>query len=356
MRILNIIDIPWYSALAEYAVEQVRALRALGYEVFSAAPPSSEYSRFSLAEQIGTIDIAGRRDLLAIPSAVKIARFAQALGVDVLNAHTGRAQTLAYAARLMAKRSLKLVRTKADASAPRPSFTYKKVSGIIAASGAIERSYLPLELPGGLITVIHQGIKLRPYRPLPAGPPIRVGLLGRLDPVKGHAHFIEAAARVLAKNKNVEFLIAGEEVNVKFADLKAKAGKLGIAAHLTWLGHVANPFEFINSCHIGVIASTGSEAVSRAGLEWMAQGRSVIGTDVGSVPEMLDKAHLVPPGDPSAMAEKLLLLISGRENMEQAGLNNRGITADRFSREVFAEKTGRFFERIADLGTAEEPA
>ncbi|MBU2575176.1 MAG: glycosyltransferase family 4 protein [Elusimicrobia bacterium] len=348
MKILNIIDIPWHSALAEYAVEQTRALRALGHEVFSAAPRRSEYWRFSLAEKIGTVDIAGRKDFLIVPSAVKIARFAEACGADVLNAHTGRAQTLAYAARLLSKKNFKLARTKADAGIPRPSFTYNKVSGVIAASGAIERSYLPLELPRGLITVIHQGVELRPYRPLPAGPLIRVGLLGRLDPVKGHAHFIEAAARILAKNKNVEFLIAGKEAHVKFPELKAKAVSLGIAARINWLGHVKDPFEFIDSCHIGVIASTASEVVSRALLEWLAQGRAVIGTDVGSVPEMLDQAHLVPPGDPTAMAEKLLALISGRENMEQAGLSNRKIAAERFSMKVFAEKTGGFFGKLAD--------
>lgn len=344
-RILNIIDIPWHSALAEYAAEQARALRSLGHEVFTAAPRRSEFWRFSLTEGIGAVDIAGRRDLLFLPSAVKIARFAEKNQVDVLNAHTGRALTLAYAARLFSAKKFRLVRTKADAGVPRPSFTYGKVSGIIAASAAVERSYLPLGLPAGLVTVIHQGMEPGPYRPMPAGPRVRVGLLGRLDPVKGHAHFIEAAARVLAHRGNVEFLLAGQEVNVKFADLKAKAQSLGIAAHINWLGRVKDPLEFINSCHIGVIASTGSEVVSRALLEWMGQGRAVVATDVGSVPEMLDREHIVPPGVPSLLADALLKLISGWDDMVRAGLDNRNVVAERFSREVFAEKTERFFRK-----------
>ena len=350
MRILNIIDIPWHSALAEYAVEQARALRSLGHEVFSAAPRGSEYWRFSLAENIGAVDIAGRRDFLFLPSAVKLARFAERNSIEVLNAHTGRAQTLAYAARLLSRRNCTLVRTQAGARLPRPSFTYAKVAGVIAASGVIERGFRPLGLAPGAVSVVPPGIELRPYRPLPASPLVRIGLLGRLDPVKGHAHFIEAAARVLARNGNAEFLLAGQEVNVKFDDLRTQASRLGIAGRLRWLGRVKDPLEFINSCHIGVIASTGSEAVSRALLEWMGQGRAVIGSDVGSVPEMLDRAHIVPPGVPALLADALLKLISGKEDMVRTGLDNRKTAAERYSREVFAEKTGEFFSRAGIAG------
>lgn len=347
MRILNIIDIPWHSALAEYAVEQARALRTLGHEVFSAAPAGSEYRRFSRAENIGAVEIAGRKDLLFLPSALKLARFAEKNAVDVLNAHTGRAQTLACAACLLARKTFALVRTKADARPPRASFTYAKVSGVIAASGVIERAYRPLGLPPGLVTVIPPGLEPGPYRPLPAGRPVRIGLLGRLDPVKGHGDLIEAAALVLAGGADAEFLLAGQEVNVKFSELQAKAARLGIAGKVRWLGRVKDPAEFINSCHIGVIASTGSEVVSRALLEWMGRGRPVIGTGVGSVPELLDRAHIVPPRAPAALAEALLKLISGREDMATTGLDNRKAVAERFSREVFTERTGKYFTRFA---------
>lgn len=347
LRILNIIDIPWHSALAEYAIEQARSLRTLGHEVFSAAPAGSEYRRFSQAEKIEAVDISGRKDILFLPSAVKLARFAEKNAVDVLNAHTGRAQTLAYAACLLARREFILIRTKADARPPHSSFTYAKVSGVIAASGVIERAYRPLGLSADLVTVIPPGLEPGPYRPLPPGGPVRVGLLGRLDPVKGHADLLEAAAKVLANGADAEFLLAGQEVNVKFADLQAKAAALGIAGKVRWLGRVKDPLEFINSCHIGVIASTGSEVVSRALLEWMGQGRPVIGTDVGSVPELLDKAHIVPPGSPAALAEALLKLISGREDMTKTGSENRNTVAERFSRAVFTEKTGRYFAKFA---------
>ena len=65
-------------------------------------------------------------------------------------------------------------------------------------------------------------------------------------------------------------------------------------------------------CTIGVIASTGSEAVSRVALEWMAARRPLIATKVGCLPEIVaDKSAglLVEPKDAPALARALGYLL-----------------------------------------------
>ena len=339
LRILSVIDIPWNSGLAAYAFDQALALRGAGHSVVIASPAGSAAAEFAARENFRSLPIPGRKEYCRLPLALlRLRTAAREERIDAVCAHTGRAQTLGFLL------GLPLLRVKADVKRPSAGFTFSSVKKTIAASGYIKKLYLEAGLDSPRVAVIRQGIKLPPASPPPALPPYKIGLLGRLDPVKGHACFLKAAAEVLRSGVKAEFHIAGYEANLRYADLLKIAEELDIAARVVFHGKVDGPYKFMTACDAGVIASLGSEAVSRAALEWLASGRPLISTSAGSLPEFTAPEWLVAPGDHAALADKIKELLSAPEKIKALGEENRARAARDFSAEAFAAATCAAFE------------
>ena len=299
---------------------------------------------FAAAEGIEAFPVPDMREHFKLPgAALRLRRTAEAAGIDIICAHTGRAQTLAWLLRLGLK-GLPLIRVKADAAPPSLGFTFSAVSKVISASVYIEKRYLAMGLEPARSALIRQGVTLPVFEHPPAPPPWTIGLLGRLDPVKGHKCFLEAAAEILRRGVAAEFHIAGAEASLKYRDLEHCAAGLGIAKNVVFHGRVKDSFAFMKTCSVGVIASLGSEAVSRAALEWLACGRPLVASAAGSLPEFVTKDCLVPPGEHLALAAKLCALMAAPERLACAGRENRSRAEKEFSHVDFAKATCQLFE------------
>jgi glycosyltransferase involved in cell wall biosynthesis len=339
LKILSVIDIPWNSGLAAYAFDQARALRAGGHGVVFACPEGSAAMEFAARENFKHFAIPGRKAYHQLPLALfNLRSIAKEEGINVVAAHSGRAQTLAFLL------GLPVVRVKADAKKPSAGFTFSAVAKIIAASGCIKDLYAAAGLDQAKLAVIRQAITPPLTLARAPRPPYRVGLLGRLDLVKGHVCFLQAAAELLRAGAPAEFHIAGYEANVKYEELRSTAAELGIEKSVFFHGKVDGPFPFMGSCDIGVIASLGSEAVSRAALEWLAAGRPLVSTSAGSLPEFVDAPWLVPPGDAQALAAKINILLSDPALAQKLGEENRAKALRDFSPAAFAAATCAVFE------------
>ena len=345
MKILNIIDIPWHSGLAAYAFDQSSALAERGHSIFFAAPENSAAAAFARDRSLPLTIIPPRRSHLIIGALLGLRKLIDSEKIDIINAHTGRAQTMAWLASRLATRKTVLIRTKADAKLPSAGFTMNRAALIIAGSGAIKKMYTRAGLADGKVEVIYQGITPSPPLQSAEALPLKIGILGRLDPVKGHIFFLDAAALVLEKFPSAEFLIAGREENVKYAELKRRTTELGIADKVKFLGHIPDREEFNSSCDVGVVASLGSEAVSRAALEWLAAGKPLVATAVGCLPELVAPEWLVPPRNPAMLAAKLLDLLRSPERRLSAGARNRARIAEDLTPGHFSEFTERAFLR-----------
>ncbi|HBA61005.1 MAG TPA: hypothetical protein DCZ92_09335 [Elusimicrobia bacterium] len=342
LKILSAIDIPWNSGLADYAFEQARALRAAGHTVYFACPAGSAAMDLAGREGFSTFELPGRRDHLRLPQAVFALRaFCRKEGVDVVCAHTGRTQTIAC---LLGR---PVIRVKADAKLPTAGLIYSRVAKVISASGYIQRLYLKAGLDGRRLALIPRGIKVRPVTARDPGRPAKVGIVGRLDPVKGHAIFLKAAAELQKRGLKAEFHIAGAEANVKQADLEKAAAGLGIRESVFFHGGISDVFGFMASCDAGVIASLASEAVSRVALEWISCGKPLVSTTAGSLPEFTGLGWLVPPGDHAAIADKLAALLSDPALLASAGSENLTRAEREYSPEIFSASTCAVFQEAA---------
>jgi glycosyltransferase involved in cell wall biosynthesis len=136
--------------------------------------------------------------------------------------------------------------------------------------------------------------------PLP-GARLRIGFLGRLEPIKGPQILLEAARRVGADR--VEVRVGGNGSPDVERDLKDRFGpKLA-----TFLGRVS-PATFFNEVDILVAPSLVEEASGRVVHEAFGFGVPAIGVSAGGMAELISEGRtgfIVPPGDVAAL-ERLL--------------------------------------------------
>src|SRR5215470_2828967 len=137
-----------------------------------------------------------------------------------------------------------------------------------------------------------------------------VGCVAGLKPVKGHRYLLEAAAEVMKADARVRLVLVGDgELRDEIA---AQAGRLGISARTSMLGHREDSAQLAAAFDVAVLASL-SEGLPNAVMEAMAAGAPVVATAVGGTPELIEDGvtgFLVPPANSEALAERIEYALS----------------------------------------------
>jgi glycosyltransferase involved in cell wall biosynthesis len=339
LRILQFIDVPWDSGLAHYALALSEGLKMQGHQVYVSAIPGQKPWQKAKGLDLKTVPLARLTGLNPLR------RFLKAHGIQVLNPHTGSTQSLAVASALGQR--VAVVRTRSDARGVRARvgshFLFNHTQRVIAAADYIRNAYLKaLHLPSKKVVTIYQGLAVSDFevRPFPTVP--TVGMVARLDPVKGHRYLLEAVSLLKNIYPVLRVRLFGQEENIKQSDLRTIAEHLHIESMVEFMGYQRSVPEAMASCTIGVIASAGSEAVSRVALEWMAAGRPVVATQVGCLPEIVQDAqtgYLVPPRDAPAMARALAGLLHNPGIVESMGKAGRLRVETEFGMDRFINQT-----------------
>ena len=149
-----------------------------------------------------------------------------------------------------------------------------------------------------------------------------IGLIGILSPEKGQAVFLQAFKKVVEKEPFTKAIIIGDGQEME--RLMNFCSDNGLRDRVIFAGHQNNIANFYQIMDIVVLPSF-SEGLPNVVLEAMAFKIPVIATSVGGVPEVIMgglNGTLVPPGDPKAMAEKIIRLLAnenGRQTMGESG-------------------------------------
>lgn len=345
--ILHIVDEPYDSGIVQYALRAAAGLAGRGLR--SALWGLEGGFPVREAERLG-LDAEGyTHPWLSLP---ELRRRLRASGAELLVAHTGSAHSLGAALAAWGS-GTPLLRVRGDARTarrrPGRGLLWRRTAGFIAANGTILAEHRRLHGDAVPAEVIYEGAPDPGVTPPPAGAAPTVGIVARLDPVKGHADFLAGAARTLRECPDARFLIVGREENVPAARLLAEARRLGVAARVELTGRVPDATAFMRRCHAGVIASIGSEAVSRAAVEWMSLGRPLVATRVGCLPEYVEdgvSGILVPPRDPEALGAAVARLVRDPFLRERMGRAARERYERLFTLERFLDRTVRFYEHV----------
>lgn len=192
---------------------------------------------------------------------------------------------------------------------------------IIANSDAGRRHAIANGFPEAVMAVIPNGIDTDCFRPDPEGRrrirtewglgehEILVGLVGRLDPMKDHPVFLEAASQIARVRQDVRFVCVGDGPEDYAAALKEHAAALGLTRQLIWAGARDDMPAVYSALDIASSSSYG-EGFSNTIAEAMACGLPCVATDVGDSARIVgDSGGVVPPRDHGALAAAIQHLI-----------------------------------------------
>jgi len=372
ITILQVDEIRWFNIGAWYAVNLSVGLAELGHRVIfiskKGAPPGQRAREAGL-EVIDDFSFS----TCGFPrDAGKLARIIRETGPRLICAHRAPGMNLALLARKLERNhNPAVIRARFDT---RPVKTgrlnraiYRLVNGVLAPnSDTADRHVTGLEMPPEKVRVMPGGVDTRTFRPvdstgdiknefgIPSDSPL-VGVVGRLDHVKGHEHFLKAAAQLARRIPSARFAIIGKEVNITVARLKKLAERLNISDRLVFVSSEIEINRLVAALDVGVVSSTGSEALSRVALEYMACGVPVVATRVGGLPETVEEdvtGLIVPPADAGAMAEAVYRVLADASTARKMGEEGRRRAVKLYSRAALAESADKFFMEIINRGAS----
>ena len=214
-----------------------------------------------------------------------------------------------------------------------------RAARVIAITNSLARFQVErVGLPAGKVEVIHYGLDELPEAwgtnpPDPVPPDVRVLLcVCRLEPQKG----VDVAIRALAHIPDAHLVVLGE--GSQRAELEAIAGE-----RVYMPGRVPDVAAWLRRADV-LVHPARWEGFGLALLEGMLASLPVVATRVSSIPEVVADGVtglLVPPDDPSALAEALNRVLAN-----PAGYGQRGLERARsaFSVAKMADRTLSVYE------------
>jgi len=217
------------------------------------------------------------------------------------------------------------------------SWVAGRADGIIVNSHAGLAHHLRLGFPESRMRVIHNGIDTDRFHPDAAGgadlrarwgvlrDELLIGLVGRLDPMKGHDLFFEAAAGIAASNPRVRFVCAGSGRPQLAARLRAQVNELGMQDRVVWQEAVADPVPVYGALD-GFCSASISEGFSNVIAEAMSCGVPCVVTDVGDSSYIVaGLGFIAQPANVASLREALAALLDavGSGRIDRQALRNR---------------------------------
>jgi glycosyltransferase involved in cell wall biosynthesis len=269
------------------------------------------------------------------------------LGPDIVHSHTAHAHSLAFYASL-GEPVARLVTRRVDFSIFRNSFfrlnglkyryfadryiaISQKIKDVLAADGvAADRIVV---VPSGIDPERFAGDRWDHLKTeFGIAPEERVVInVAHLAGHKGQTYLVQAIPRVLSRVPGVRFFIVG--AGELLAELKAQADSLGLDDRLVLTGFRQDVGAFYHLADLFVMSSV-QEGLGTAVLDAMALAKPVVATRAGGIPEAVidgQTGRLVAAGDPAALAEGIVELLTHPELAGRLGNAARRLVHDRFS-------------------------
>jgi len=188
----------------------------------------------------------------------------------------------------------------------------RKCSVIIATSKYVAERLKTAGLSPASVKPIYIGGAIS-SRSSPAPRPdhsrIRILSVGTMQYHKGFQNTVIATKKVRAEGISPEVVIVGD--GPYHGKLRNLVAKLGVTDQVKLTGHIDTEelTTLFDWCDTVVVPTITPEPFGRVAVEAMSRGRSVIGTGAGGLTEIVDDGEtgfLVPPGDSSAIADKIV--------------------------------------------------
>ena len=176
-----------------------------------------------------------------------------------------------------------------------------------------------------------------------------IGILARLEDVKGHEYFIDSAKIILDRGIKAKFLILG--TGSEEEKLKEKVKNLKLEDKIIFTGFVKNVQDFVNIFDIQVNCSYGTEATSLALLEGMSIGVPAVVTNYGGNPGVIqdgENGFLVPIKSPQETANAIIKILEDDNLKSKMKTRCLEIFEEKFTVKVYAENIEKEYEKVKE--------
>jgi glycosyltransferase involved in cell wall biosynthesis len=172
-----------------------------------------------------------------------------------------------------------------------------------------------------------------------------IALVARVDPMKDHPTFLDAAQHVVMARRNVCFVLVGKDTQ-KLAS--AIAGK-GLEHHFLVLGYRNDVERLFPAMDILCLSSAFGEGFPNVLGEAMASGVPCVSTDVGDARIIIgDTGCVVPARDSVSLARAVIDLIDrGPLNRAKLGVRARARIETEYSISKIVDQYSAFYTEIS---------
>ena len=210
------------------------------------------------------------------------------------------------------------------------------------------------------VAVIYQGLELSDYE-RPAGDPEKtrrefnigpgqpvVGMVGRLEAVKGPRYFVEAAYEVAKVFPDTRFVVVGDGSLRR--SIEVGVDDLGLHGNFVFAGWRDDVPEVMRVFDIEVLPSL-NEAVGIVLIEAQAAGLPVVATNVGGIPEIMkdkETGILVPPADSRALSGAIIALLSDKDSRSRMGERGKAWVRGKFRADIMVGSISALYQALVD--------
>jgi glycosyltransferase involved in cell wall biosynthesis len=195
------------------------------------------------------------------------------------------------------------------------------------------------------------------------GPPgtLRIGLVATFARWKGHDVFLDAVARLRARQRVRAYVIgapiyrtSGSQFTLD--ELKQLARAKGIEESIVFTGRVNDVAPALRRLDIVIHASVEPEPFGLVIAEAMACGRPLVVSRGGGAAEIADGALFHTPGNAQELADRIDQLVDDPELRASLGRSGRDTAARLFSRQRLADTLIPVYESLLGAGPSNSMA
>jgi glycosyltransferase involved in cell wall biosynthesis len=158
------------------------------------------------------------------------------------------------------------------------------------------------------VRVVYNGTAELPFAERKRERALRIGIVGRIAPMKGQTDFLRAAAQIAPHAPETKFVVCGSPMFTRQAYVD-EVHRLADGLPVEFLGWRDDVGHVLAGLDLLIAPSTAAEATTRVILEACSAGVPVVAYANGGIPEIVrdgDNGFLVPECEPAALARKIL--------------------------------------------------
>ena len=206
---------------------------------------------------------------------------------------------------------------------------------IIAVAEAAKENLTDSGIDGSRVKVILNGVEPQSKIPKDVSEKIKVlyniekndfvvGIMARIEEVKGHIYLIEAAEKIKKTGRNIKVLIIG--TGALEEELKNTVKSKGLEDTVIFTGFIKNVNEILSIIDLQVNASFGTEATSLSLLEGMSLGIPAVVSNYGGNPGVIthgENGYIFRLKDSDDLASYIIKLMDDKDTYDY--MKNRSV-------------------------------